>query len=147
MNDDMGILLMVVEGCKVYSIQKTYYTRLDYYVKYSHGKMYGDINLLRRVIVLFSALSIILVSLIAGYIALDFINPINSLVEAMRKLEHGDVSVELNLIEQMNWDFKKSFNKMAKEISHLVNRVYREQLIRKDAEIKALQSNKSPFFV
>ena len=36
---------------------------------------------------------------------------------------------------------------MTKEIDHLVNRIYREQLTRKDAEIKALQSQINPHFL
>ena len=41
----------------------------------------------------------------------------------------------------------KTFNEMTKEIDYLVNRIYREQLTRKDAEIKALQSQINPHFL
>ena len=41
----------------------------------------------------------------------------------------------------------KTFNEMAKEINHLVNWIYREQITRKDAEIKALQSQINPHFL
>jgi two-component system, sensor histidine kinase YesM len=110
--------------------------------------MNREINLLREWIVLFSIISVLILSIIGTIIAIDFINPINKLVKGMQKIQKGesDVHVEVDRKDELGF-LSKTFNKMSAEIHHLVNWIYREQITRKEAEIKALQSQINPHFL
>jgi two-component system sensor histidine kinase YesM len=111
-------------------------------------ELYKDAFRLRRAIILFSVLTVIILSVLNLFIAFDFINPIRKLVDGMKKVQDGKGNVyidddrkdELGLLGE-------TFNEMSREINHLVTWVYREQLTRKEAEIKALQSQINPHFL
>ncbi|RCX17552.1 two-component system sensor histidine kinase YesM [Anaerobacterium chartisolvens] len=107
-----------------------------------------EINLLRTWIILVIILSISILSILSIIIALDFINPINRLVKGMGKVQEGQSNVHVEVDREDELGFLgKAFNKMAQEIHHLVNGIYREQITRKEAEIKALQSQINPHFL
>lgn len=66
----------------------------------------------------------------------------------MKKVQagEGNVSVKVDREDELGF-LNKTFNEMSGEIHHLVNWVYREQLTRKEAELKALQSQINPHFL
>ncbi|MCX7711209.1 MAG: sensor histidine kinase [Clostridia bacterium] len=111
-------------------------------------QLYKEINMLRQWIILLSVISVVILSTLGLYIAVDFINPINRLVKGMKKVQKGEgiVGIEIDRGDELGF-LHKTFNEMAKEINHLVNWIYREQITRKEAEIKALQSQINPHFL
>lgn len=114
----------------------------------SLNQLYKEINLLRNWIIILSVISVSLLSIFGLLISFDLISPINRLVKGMKKIQKGQWVV--NMAEDRGDELgflSKTFNEMTKEIDHLVNRIYREQLTRKDAEIKALQSQINPHFL
>ncbi len=114
----------------------------------SLNQLYREINLLRNWIILLSILSVSLLSVFGLFISFDLISPINRLVKGMKKIQKGQWVVNMDEDRGDELGFlSKTFNEMTKEIDHLVNRIYREQLTRKDAEIKALQSQINPHFL
>ncbi len=114
----------------------------------SLNQLYREINLLRNWIILFSIISVSLLSVFGLLISFDLISPINRLVKGMKKIQKGQWIVNMDEDRGDELGFlSKTFNEMTKEIDHLVNRIYREQLTRKDAEIKALQSQINPHFL
>lgn len=114
----------------------------------SLNQLYKEINLLRNSIILLSVISVSLLSVFGLFISFDLISPINKLVKGMKKIQKGQWVVNMNEDRGDELGFlSKTFNEMTKEIDHLVNRIYREQLTRKDAEIKALQSQINPHFL
>jgi len=111
-------------------------------------ELYREIGVLRQWIILLCFLSVLFLSVLSVFIAVDFINPINKLVKGMEKLQKGEDNVQIDVDRKDELGFlNKAFNKMAKEIHHLVTWVYREQITRKEAEIKALQSQINPHFL
>ena len=114
----------------------------------SLNKLYREIDVLRQRIVLLCILSVLLISVLSIYMAVDFINPIKRIVKGMRKVQEGESSVyvEIDRKDELGY-LGGTFNKMAKEINHLVNWIYREQITRKEAELKALQSQINPHFL
>ena len=66
----------------------------------------------------------------------------------MKKVQQGDegVFIELDRKDEIGY-MGEAFNNMVNEISMLEKWVYREQLTRKDAEIKSLQSQINPHFL
>lgn len=111
-------------------------------------EMFKEIGVFQQWLVIVSIISMLILSLLSIYIAYDFMNPINTLVSAMEKVQGGESSV--NVIVDRNDELgflSKTFNKMIEEINHLVKWIYREQLTRKEAEIKALQAQINPHFL
>ncbi len=111
-------------------------------------ELYKDAYTLRRIIIMLCAVCVLLLSVITTIIALDFVNPINKLVKGMKKVQAGESNVYIKVDREDELGFlNKAFNEMSGEIHHLVNWVYREQLTRKEAELKALQSQINPHFL
>lgn len=111
-------------------------------------ELYKEIRILRQWITVLCLLSVMILSVLSVYIAVDFVNPIKKLVKGMEKLQKGEDNVQIKIDREDELGFlNKAFNAMAKEIHNLVNWVYREQITRKEAEIKALQSQINPHFL
>lgn len=111
-------------------------------------ELYRDAYNLRRNILILCILSVVILSILCTLIAVDFVNPINRLVRGMKKVQRGESDVYIQDDREDELGFlNKTFNEMSHEINHLVNWVYREQLTRKEAELKALQSQINPHFL
>ncbi len=111
-------------------------------------ELYKDANMLRRNIIMLSFIVILVLIAITFFIAMDIVKPINVLVNGMKKVQAGGENVHVNVDRHDELGFLgKTFNEMSSEIHHLVNWVYREQLTRKEAELKALQSQINPHFL
>jgi len=78
----------------------------------------------------------------------DIINPIYLLVDSMDKIEKGNtgITVSHDRHDELGYVFK-TFNRMSEEITRLINKVYKESLMMKDAQIKALQAQINPHFL
>jgi two-component system sensor histidine kinase YesM len=66
----------------------------------------------------------------------------------MKKVESGNKheDIELDRNDELGY-LSESFNKMSKKIDYLVNRIYKEEIALKEAEIKALQAQINPHFL
>ncbi|HEY9060411.1 MAG TPA: sensor histidine kinase [Pseudobacteroides sp.] len=78
----------------------------------------------------------------------DIINPVYLLVDRMDKIEKGNTGITVadDRLDELGYVFK-TFNRMSEEINRLINKVYKESLMMKDAEIKALQAQINPHFL
>jgi len=112
------------------------------------GELYKDANMLRRNIIMLCAIVILVLTVLTIFISFDIVKPINRLVKGMKKVQSGESNVHIKDDRGDELGFlNKAFNEMSSEINHLVNWVYREQLTRKEAELKALQSQINPHFL
>jgi two-component system sensor histidine kinase YesM len=112
-------------------------------------KLYSDVDDLRNRIIILCLCTVILLSIMSIFMSFDLIKPINTLVKAMEEMSVDNIEnsfIEVDRNDELGF-LHKTFNKMAKEIDHLVTWIYREQLTRKEAEIKALQSQINPHFL
>lgn len=111
-------------------------------------ELFRDAYALRWNIILLCAITVVILSLFNLAIAMSFVNPINRLVKGMKMVQQDNRVVQLDddRADEMGF-LNKTFNEMSKEINHLVTWVYREQITRKDAELKALQSQINPHFL
>jgi two-component system sensor histidine kinase YesM len=66
----------------------------------------------------------------------------------MKKVERGNKheDIELDRNDELGY-LSESFNRMSKKIDYLVNRIYKEEIAHKEAEIKALQAQINPHFL
>ncbi|MGN8644818.1 sensor histidine kinase [Gracilibacillus sp. HCP3S3_G5_1] len=74
--------------------------------------------------------------------------PISQMVKAMRKVEKGqfDVQVQHHYIEEYDI-LGKNFNQMTNELSELLAKLEKENIHRREAEMRALQSQIMPHFL
>ncbi|WP_024831443.1 sensor histidine kinase [Ruminiclostridium josui] len=113
------------------------------------NELYSDVDKLRNRIIVLCLASIIILSIVSIYMSFDMIKPINRLVKAMKNMNINNISdsyIEVDRSDELGF-LHKTFNNMAKEIDHLVTWIYREQITRKEAELKALQSQINPHFL
>ena len=114
----------------------------------SLGSLYRDIRDLRNKILFSCLITILAISLVGALMSYDFISAINKLVTGMKKVQQGEENVSINLDRRDEIGYMgETFNNMVSEISMLEKWVYREQLTRKEAEIKSLQSQINPHFL
>lgn len=114
----------------------------------SLGELYKDAYTLRRNIIMLCAIVILVLTVLTIFVSFDIVKPINKLVNGMKKVQSGESNVHIKVDREDELGFlNKAFNEMSSEINHLVNWVYREQLTRKEAELKALQSQINPHFL
>lgn len=114
----------------------------------SLGSLYRDIRDLRNKILFSCLITILAISLVGSLMSYDFISAINKLVTGMKKVQQGEENVSINLDRRDEIGYMgETFNNMVSEISMLEKWVYREQLTRKEAEIKSLQSQINPHFL
>lgn len=110
--------------------------------------LFSDVLYIKRKIMITLLCAVLLMLLISFYISYDFVSAINKLVGGMKRLQKGEENVEVKLERKDELGFMGgTFNTMVKEISTLQKWVLREQLTRKDAQIKALQSQINPHFL
>ena len=112
----------------------------------SLDELYRDANTLKNNIIMLCIAAVVVLAVVTLVIAVNIVKPINKLVNGMKKVQSGeDILIEEDREDEFGF-LQRAFNEMSGEIHHLVNWVYREQLTRKEAELKALQSRHKPAF-
>jgi two-component system sensor histidine kinase YesM len=120
--------------------------RIATYVPYD--RIYDEIYSLRRRIILVCVIVFLAISVIGWLVARDIINPISSLVKQMRRLQAGETKALVEIDRQDEFGYLgQVYNKMVNDMDLLMNNIYREQITRKEAELKALQSQMNPHFL
>ena len=110
--------------------------------------LYADAESLKYIIIMLCIVVVVVLTILTLFIAVDIVQPINKLVNGMKMVQAGESNVQIQVDREDELGFlHKAFNEMSSEIHHLVNWVYREQLTRKEAELKALQSQINPHFL
>lgn len=117
--------------------------------KASLEKLFSEeMNHFRFLFVLIMACTVLLLSIFSILMAMDILDPINRLVHSIKKVEEKNIHEEVLVDRDDELGYlSKCFNKMSLEIDNLLNRVYKEQLTRKESELKALQAQINPHFL
>ena len=96
---------------------------------------------------LYIALGFVTVWILIGYLKSILFRPMDSLVQAMQKIEEGDLNVRVE--EQGGREFQKvqqAFNHMISEITTLKIKSYEQQIAREKAQLYALKMQIRPHF-
>ena len=102
----------------------------------------------RFLFIIVMTFTILLLSIFSILMAMDILSPINRLVHSIKKVEEENIHQEVIVDREDELGYlSKCFNKMSKEIDNLLNRVYKEELTRREAELKALQAQINPHFL
>ena len=112
------------------------------------GTVTANIGILIRIILAISLAGLVLASLMAMSLARTITQPLTGLVEAMKKMEEGDLTVRMDETNGDEFDILiHGFNDMALQIHSLLEmRVEKEKALR-TAERQALQSQINPHFL
>ena len=115
----------------------------------SMGRLYTtDMGAFKSIFILIMICEVILLSIFSIFFAVDIVNPINKLARTIKKFKENNIHEDLVLERDDEIGYlANSFNDMASQIDTLVNSVYKEQLTRKESELKALQSQINPHFL
>ncbi len=112
------------------------------------GTVTANLTLITRLILIISIVGLILSSIMAYALAKKISHPVTALVNAMKKMEKGDFTVQIEEFREDEFEILfHGFNEMSTQIHSLMNaRVAREKALR-TAERKALQSQINPHFL
>jgi len=84
------------------------------------------------------------------FISHHITKPMSRMIEAANKIEQGGIGmqIESNIMPNLEFDvLQDAFNHMSSEIKYLFDYAYNEKIARRDAKIKALQSQINPHFL
>ncbi|WP_256761906.1 sensor histidine kinase [Cohnella sp. WQ 127256] len=107
-----------------------------------------EVNALAQRAIIIGFACLMIAMLLASLLSSRVLVPIRRLRVGMRQIQQGKykVSIPVETNDEIGF-FVVSFNKMAMEIDRLIKKVYETELNKKDAEIKALQSQINPHFL
>lgn len=130
------------------------YTPIPYVEGWSLGidflekEMTLDTDRLIQMILIFGVLIITSLILISLFLSSSIVKPVNKLQSLMKHVEKGNLDIEyLNPGEDEIGQLAKSFNKMVSQIKNLISTVYIEQKSKREAELRALQTQIQPHFL
>ncbi|MDB4866801.1 MAG: Histidine kinase [Cohnella sp.] len=107
-----------------------------------------EINSIKIISVRIGIILLLASVIISFYISSTISRPVEALVRAMRKVENGDLNVSVSLKARNEiGSLGHHFNHMVKRMNVLIKRVYESELVKKEAEVKALQSQINPHFL
>jgi two-component system sensor histidine kinase YesM len=114
----------------------------------SVDKLNEDLYAFRTYFMIIIAATLLILSVLSIFFAMDILTPIKRLVQGMKTMQESKTHDEIIIDRQDELGYlSQCFNDMSREIDILVNRVYKEQLTRKEAEIKTLQAQINPHFL
>lgn len=74
--------------------------------------------------------------------------PIVTLLKGVRLLKHGDFSFRIKRVSHNEFDYLyENFNDMAAQIEDLIEKVYKEKIVSREAMVKQLQAQINPHFL
>lgn len=108
----------------------------------------SDIKILELYAVICSLATIIIGYIFTRTVTKSFYHPIRTLKQAMNKASKGHFDISIN--ENRNDEFQElnsNFNTMVSTINTLINELYKQKIIEKDMQLKALLANINPHFL
>lgn len=99
-------------------------------------------------IIIFSMANFISLLILLLIVSSEMFRPVTKLIRYMKKVENGDFSVHIN--EERDDEFGyiyRSFNNMVNRIKYLFEELFEQKFLKKDAELKLMQSQINPHFL
>lgn len=116
--------------------------------RYPTHDLMKPVNDFTKRTVVIGALSLLIAMLLASFLSSRTMTPLKELSKGMKSIEVGNYAINLPVRSKDDIGYlSASFNRMAKEINRLIMKVYETEIIKKNAEIKALQSQINPHFL
>jgi two-component system sensor histidine kinase YesM len=111
-------------------------------------EVYSNVNSLRKFMIIVSICTVLLAFPVATYISNRFIKPVDQLLQGFKRIETVNFGSRMpkHFIEEF-YQLSLGYNKMVKQIQILLNQVEAEHRSKRDAELRALQSQINPHFL
>lgn len=106
------------------------------------------VNLSIRTMFIILIAALVVLSLLVYYLTVKLLSRMKVLLKAMKQVREGSIDVSVPVV--WNDEFTQmalSFNHMTHRMHELVETVYKSELLEKDAELKALESQINPHFL
>ncbi len=118
-------------------------------IKYVPEKaVFQPLQKFRSWFVLLAAVSLAIILFYSLYVYKYIHKPLDRLVKAFRKVEFGDVEVQIAHSNQDEFQYiYRRFNAMLGNLKSLIDQVYKQQILMQKAELKQLQSQINPHFL
>lgn len=118
-------------------------------IKYVPEKaVFQPLEKFRKWFIWFAVVSLIIMLIYSLYLYQYIHKPLNRLVRAFRKVEQGDVSVQIHHESRDEFQYIYTrFNAMLDNLKSLIDQVYKQQILTQRAELKQLQSQINPHFL
>jgi two-component system sensor histidine kinase YesM len=111
-------------------------------------EMYGELVSFNKVMVIVLIICLVLSLGFALFLSDNISYPIRKLVKSMSIVEDGNFDVNLSYKRNDEFAFLISaYNKMVGQIKELINKLYKSELNKKEAELKSLQAQINPHFL
>lgn len=130
-----------------------FFSRLDEYnwnlvAMMPLSELYRNINRVRDAVLVFGIFVCLLMLVLALIFCKDLLNPIQSLIYAIKDFEQTNTisTVSTEREDEIGFLMVK-YNDLVRHIDMLVNTVYKEQISRRNAQIKSLQAQLNPHFI
>lgn len=116
--------------------------------RYPTDELMKPVNDFTKRTVVIGALILLVAMLLASFLSSRTMTPLKELSKGMKSIEVGNYAINLPVRSKDDIGYlSASFNRMAKEINRLIMKVYETEIVKKNAEIKALQSQINPHFL
>ena len=107
-----------------------------------------EISRFRNYVILFLITNLLLLVFFILLATRKMFAPVNKLISFMKKVEQGNLNVTIEDKRKDEFGYIYSnFNRMVANIRYLFQELYEEKLLKKDAELKLLQSKINPHFI
>lgn len=114
----------------------------------SIGPSLTKISRLRNYVLLFLITNFIGLSGLILIVSKKMFAPVNKLIGFMKRVEEGDLNVVITDARKDEFGYiYRNFNRMVANIKSLFQALYEEKLLKKEAELKLLQSKINPHFI
>lgn len=146
-----GLTKLTENGYNGYLFQKNYDNyNIGVAIYVERREIYSSLYVLYWVVILMVALFVPVIIYGIFFLKKEIRRPIARLIKASKKMEEGEIGIEIQGEEMPNEEFTylmESFNSMSSQVKYLFDYVYDEKLARKDAQIQALQAQINPHFL
>ncbi len=122
----------------------------DWYIVtgFYHDELTRDFSSLQRWMITIFIPAILLLSMLTIMLSMDIVTPMNQIVSRMESFKKGKRAEKPNLNRGDELGFlADNFEEMIDKVDYYMNNVLKEQILRKEVQIKALQSQINPHFL
>jgi len=110
--------------------------------------LYEDLSRIRNLALVIISVLLFFSIIVASFVARGVASPIKRLIRLMNKVHYGglDVSIDMNQKDEIGL-LSRSFNRMMRELSELIERIKQEEKSKRKAEMDALRAQINPHFI
>nr|WP_276316323.1 sensor histidine kinase [Paenibacillus artemisiicola] len=113
-----------------------------------YSEILAPVQFIKRLTLLLVLICLAASLVMAAFLSSRLVKPLKNLVRLIKKVQHGDLDVRLDTIRNDEIGYlSKNFNMMTARLKEMRSEIYREQELKRQAELSALQAQIQPHFL